>query len=206
MFMLTLSLPPTLTPSAAQGSPDATEDVTVGMFSSAQQHLVAAVHDSDRALTSAFSGAGGAGGGAGGDGGISLPTLTEEEAANLDFFLAQGGIEVAEIDRLEAYLSERTRRLEVESIGILFSNETARHAESLAALMAECTDSSGDIEAWAATHDSSLSKMRIGIEKIEARSEQLEVRVSPPLCAFCAHYFSRFAPLPLAFAIAHELD
>ncbi len=107
---------------------------------------------------------------------ISLPSITEAEAADLEALMSQSGIDVATIHLLESSLLSRVAALERESAALIFEAQAARNSDMIGSLLEHVMDGLEEVESWVTMHDTSLGKMRTGIEKIETRSEALDVR------------------------------
>jgi hypothetical protein len=79
-----------------------------------------------------------------------------------------------EADRLEAALQTRLAEVERESARSIFTSSQSPLHQLLAELLGEAGEALEEVGVWAAAHDASLTRMGVGVEKIEARSEALE--------------------------------
>ena len=79
-----------------------------------------------------------------------------------------------DVDRLEAALQARLAQVERESARCVFQGAVSPPHEVAVRMLGQAIDSLEEVGVWAAAHDASLTRMAVGMEKIEARSEALE--------------------------------
>lgn len=106
---------------------------------------------------------------------IQLPSITDTEAKDIEYFLKQTGLDIQNVDKLEKHLQNRLAEIENESICLMFAAQGFELGRGMLAGMDKALNDLEEITSWVTFHDSELNLMRSGIEQIEKRNEKLGI-------------------------------
>jgi hypothetical protein len=147
------------------------QDVVASGLTSAQRHIIDAANAINRKKLEDTVAASLASGDT-----VLLPSVTAREAADLEHFLALGGLDCRSVDRLEAFLQQRLVSLQESTVEFVVGAQTDANSVAVASLLDQLVDQLDEMEQWTCSHDAALSKMDIGMEKIEFKSSTLDTQ------------------------------